>query len=234
MINKFLIKIKRQENQFYKSIYNFAKSIRNFNVPYIFLIHFPLSFIFKGLKNILIYIKRKFYDEPFFKSKCKKVGKNLRLPNGIPLIIGNLNIEIGDNVTIYRTTLGASHVYDNPTLQIGNNVTIGYGTTISVAQSVVLENNVLIAANCYITDNDEHPLDPIRRAKREAVSLTQIKPVKIESNVWIGYCSVILKGVNVGANSIISAQCVIKRSIPKNYIVLGSDNKSIKNIFIKR
>ena len=71
------------------------------------------------------------WSVPVFKARCEKVGKSLSLPNGIPLIIGShLKIYLGDNVTIGRSTIGASKVYDNPVLKIGNNSTIGYGSVI--------------------------------------------------------------------------------------------------------
>lgn len=101
---------------------------------------------------------------PSFKARCETVGKNLSLPNGIPLIIGShLKIFLGDNVTIMRSTIGASKIFDAPILKIGNNSTVGYGTVISIAKEIIIGDNCSIGPNCIIMDSDDHPLNPQKR-----------------------------------------------------------------------
>jgi acetyltransferase-like isoleucine patch superfamily enzyme len=143
------------------------------------------------------------------------------LPNGMPLILGNLNLELGDNVTIMRTTLGASTVFDKPVLKVGNNTSIGYGTVISVAQEVSIGDNTLIAPNCLIMDNDDHPINPSNRLLRKAVRKEDVQPVKIGRNVWIGSYSAILKGVTIGDNSIIATHSVITKDVMPNCVYAG-------------
>ena len=229
MLKKLIVKIKRKDNKFYSILYIVGKKVRNFNIPYIFIIHLPLFILFNSIKKTLIYLKRKFYDEPIFSRQCSKVGKNLRLPNGRPFITGDLCIEIGDNVTIYRSTFGASHILDTPTLVIGNNSTIGYGTTIAVAKSVLIKDDVLIAPNCYLTDNDEHPLDSNLRRQGLPVSADQVSPIEVGYNSWIGYNSIILKGVTIGNNSIISAHSFLSKSVPENSMVMGNPARAFNH-----
>ena len=223
MINRFILKIKREENQFYSFIYRLAKSFYYLNLPTIKPIHLPLYYFDYTLRVLIKRIFHKFWSVPLFKARCEKAGKNLSLPNGIPLIIGShLKIYLGDNVMVGRSTIGASKIFDKPVLRIGNNSSIGYGTIISVAKEVTIGDNCMISPNCVIMDSDDHPISPQRRLLEEAVDKKDVLPVRIGNNVWIcSYC-VILKGVTIGDNSVISAHSVITKNVMENCIYAGN------------
>ena len=133
----------------------------------------------------------------------------------------NLKIVIGDNVTIGRTTIGASKVFDEPVLTIGDNSTIGYGALISVTREVTIGANCLIAPGCQIMDSDDHPVHPLKRLRREPVDRTAVLPVRIGNNVWIGSSCVILKGVTIGDNAVIATHSVITKDVEGNCVYAG-------------
>lgn len=54
------------------------------------------------------------------------------------------------------------------------------------------------------------------------------KPVVIESNVWLGDNVVVLPGVTIGSGSIIGANSVVSKDVPKNTISVGVPAKVIK------
>ncbi len=56
------------------------------------------------------------------------------------------------------------------------------------------------------------------------------KPVLIGDNVFIGYSVTILKGVQIGNNSIIGANSVVTKSIPANVMAAGNPCKVIKSL----
>lgn len=55
-------------------------------------------------------------------------------------------------------------------------------------------------------------------------------PIKIGSNVMIGFRSIIMPGVTVGDNVIIAANSIVTKDIPSNSIVGGMPAKQISNI----
>jgi acetyltransferase-like isoleucine patch superfamily enzyme len=223
MLASFILKIKRRENAFYAFLYRLAKSFRAFNIPTVRAIHLPLYYLDYAIKVLGRQVVERFWSVPLFKARCEKAGKNLRLPNGIPLVVGNhLRIQVGNNVTIMRTTIGASKVFDHPVLKIGNGSGIGYGTTISISKEVEIGDHCMIGTNCLIMDSDDHPINPQKRLTGEGVAPEQVKPVIIGNNVWIGSYCVVLKGVTVGDNSIISAHSVVTRSVVPNTIYAGN------------
>jgi acetyltransferase-like isoleucine patch superfamily enzyme len=52
--------------------------------------------------------------------------------------------------------------------------------------------------------------------------------VIIHDNVWIGLNTVVLKGVEIGMNSIIGANSLVLKSIPPNVIAGGNPCKVLK------
>jgi len=229
MIANLILKIKRKETPLYAVLYSMGKFFYSFNLPAIKLIHLPLYYLDRFVKVISGRLVRAIWHLPLFKARCEKVGKNLRLPNGIPFIIGgHLKIYLGDNVSIGRSTIGASKVFDHPVLKIGNKTSIGYGTTISVAKEVIIGDDCMISANCLIMDSDDHPISPEKRLLKLPVGQDDVKPVRIGNNVWVGAYSAILKGVTIGDNSIIGTHSVVTNEVPANSIYGGVPAKAIR------
>lgn len=52
----------------------------------------------------------------------------------------------------------------------------------------------------------------------------------IEDNVWIGEGCVILPNVKIGQNSVIGANTVVTKDVPRNSIVVGNPGRVIRQI----
>ena len=79
-----------------------------------------------------------------------------------------------------------------------------------------------------VTDTDAHPMDYMaRRTSNEGTKSAQIV---IEDDVWVGAYSIILKGVTIGARSIIGAGSVVTKSIPADCVAAGNPCKVIKSL----
>ena len=150
---------------------------------------------------------------------------------GVPKIcrVPFSSIRIGENNTfrsdVSSNLIGVNHKCilsthtQNALIQIGDNCGFS-GVTIGAFEKIVIGNNVLCGANTVITDFDWHS----SRYPSEA------KPVIIHDNVWLGLNTVILKGVEIGQNSIIGASSLVVKSIPANVIAAGNPCKVIKYI----
>lgn len=95
------------------------------------------------------------------------------------------------------------------------------GTVIGCFSEITVGNHVRCGANTTITDGDWHQSD-----KRSGAHT----PVIIEDNVWLGLSVIVLKGVTIGANSVIGAGSVVTQSIPSNVIAAGNPCRSLKEI----
>jgi acetyltransferase-like isoleucine patch superfamily enzyme len=223
MINAVILKIKRRETPLYDALYQCLAALRLVSVPSIKWMHLPLYHSDQAIRRSTRWLISILWHVPLFKARCEKVGKGLKLPDGIPYLIGgHLRLRLGDHVMISRTTIGASKVFDDPVLEIGNYSGIGYGTVLSVAKRIAIGERTMIGSNCIIMDSDDHPIDPALRLRREPVQREDVKPVTIGNNVWVGAYCTILKGVTIGDNSIISAHSVIVRDVLPNCIYAGN------------
>jgi acetyltransferase-like isoleucine patch superfamily enzyme len=92
------------------------------------------------------------------------------------------------------------------------------GTAIGADVEIVIGRNVMCGVNSVITDTDAHPVDAQKRLAGEPGKAI---PVRIEDNVWLGMNVVVLRGVTIGRNSVISANSVVTRSIPADVIAAG-------------
>jgi acetyltransferase-like isoleucine patch superfamily enzyme len=220
MLNQFILNVKRQETPFYSNLYKIAKQLRKVSCPTIYPIHKPLYTASRILINFRWKLQESLWSIPLFRTQCRHVGSGIRLPNGIPWITGNnIEIEIGDNVSIAKSHFATGKVNDKPILKIGNDSSIGYETTISVNEKVEIGNGVMIAFGCFIADSDGHPVESARR--HESITKNEVSPVKICNNVWIGSNATVLKGVTIGKNSIVGANSVVVKDIPPNKICMG-------------
>lgn len=117
----------------------------------------------------------------------------------------------------------------NAKLTIGNNVGLSQ-TAIICHKSITIGDNVMIGGGTYIYDTDFHSLDfKIRNTDADKINRVD-KPIKINNNVFIGAHCIILKGVEIGENSIIGAGSIVTKTIPSNEIWAGNPAKFIRKL----
>ena len=120
-------------------------------------------------------------------------------------------------------------------------ITIGNGTGMSSAclwanSSITIGNHVKIGGDCILLDSDAHSLDYHMRRVEERIatpkymSAVKTAPIVIEDDVLIGTRCIILKGVTIGARSVIGSGSVVTKSIPPDCIAAGNPCKVVKSI----
>lgn len=189
------------------------------------------------LLNLSTTLRIKLYpriNRMILKTHGVEFGKNLQIPGKVSWLIRGSRITIGDNfylssgngVNPIASNLQAD-VYVEPgaTLTIGNNVGMS-STRLWIHESARIGNNVKNGGCVLITDTDAHPMDYV--ARRSSNDGTKSAPVVIEDDVWVGAHCIILKGVTIGARSIIGAGSVVTKSIPTDCVAAGNPCKVIK------
>ena len=140
----------------------------------------------------------------------------------------NPGLRLGNHITLQSSALATE---ENGYIEIGDFSYLS-GATLVATTSIIIGKYVYIAGGVTIVDSDFHPLDPAERL-RDTVIISpagrkinrpafESAPVIIEDDVWIGYNATILKGVTIGAGSIIQPGAVVLRNVPPRSVVYGN------------
>lgn len=136
----------------------------------------------------------------FLRFQGAKIGKRVVFYPGVWIISGR-NLEIGDDVDLALDVL----ITTGGGVKIGQRTLVGYRTQ-------VLSSN--------------HIIPPIPMRIFDAGS--ELKPVTIGSDVWIGANCIILPGVSIGDGSVVAAGSIVTKSVPPHTVVAGVPARVIR------
>lgn len=181
----------------------------------------------------------KFYpyiNRMILKSYGAVLGKNIQISGKVHWLIWGGKVRIGDNLyfssgdavnPIGSNLQGAIYVESGASLMIGNDVGMS-STRMWIHDSIKIGDHVKIGGCVLMTDTDAHPMDFM--ARRSSNEGTKAAPIVIEDDVWIGAHSIILKGVTIGARSIIGAGSIVTKSVPADCVAAGNPCRVIKKL----
>ena len=171
----------------------------------------------KHCAQIYFEIKRRLYQLRY---------KNLKIAPGVA-IKGSLKLSKNVKVTIGAGSRLGKYVdiYGDGELIIGQNVSIN-GTCIGCEKLITIGDECLIS-DCFLADSDYHNLDPQLRHSPPGAKVSA--PITIEKNVWIGARATIMKGVQIGENSVVGLGSIIRKSVPANVVVIGNPQQIVKH-----
>ncbi|HRM59399.1 MAG TPA: acyltransferase, partial [Megamonas funiformis] len=111
----------------------------------------------------------------------------------------------------------------------GNNVFFNNYCSIVSHESISIGDNCIFGENVKIYDhNHRFNINDIK--KNQGFSSQKIK---IGKNCWLANNVILLKGAEIGDNTVIGAGCIIKGKIPSNMIVTLKSDFNILNINYK-
>ena len=191
----------------------------------LYVLHLAAANTLQGLMRIL-------YWTPLFKTRLQNHPKQLYLYCGMPLILGALEITIGNNCRINGVTTfcGRASRTHRAQLQIGDNVDISWQSTIAVGTEIVIENNVRMAANVFLAGYPGHPLDPTARAQGLSDTVDQIGKIHLQQDVWLGSNVTVLAGVTIGRGCVIATGSVVTKDIRAGVLAAGNPARVIRQL----
>lgn len=173
-----------------------------------------------------------------FKLKGVEFGCGLKVYTKMYIGVGERSlIQIGNNFTfsssdcinpLSRNIYGCIVTYPDARIIIGNNVGMS-SPCLWARKEIIIGNNVNIGGDCILMDSDAHSLNYIDRRDSIKDQLNRKDgAIRIEDDVLIGTRCIILKGVTIGARSVIGGGSIVTKSIPSDCVAAGNPCKVIK------
>jgi acetyltransferase-like isoleucine patch superfamily enzyme len=122
-------------------------------------------------------------------------------------------------------------------IEIGNHCYIGPGVKIWSSLPLKIGDRVFVSHGVNIHDTDSHSLSASERHARFFEKMAHGRhllaegkkhaAIQIEDDVWIGFNSILLKGVRIGRGAVIGAGAVITKNVDPYTVVVGNPQRVV-------
>lgn len=115
-----------------------------------------------------------------------------------------------------------SHIFGRVTVfypenvEFGNNSALDEGVILHARAPIEIGDDVHMSPGVVLTTGSRQLDEPFPNRKRIA------RPIKIGSGTWIATQAVVLPGITIGKNCIVSANSLVNKDVPDNAVVAGS------------
>jgi acetyltransferase-like isoleucine patch superfamily enzyme len=113
---------------------------------------------------------------------------------------------------------------------VGNNVDIGWQTTIAVGRSIEIGNNVRSAGRAFLAGYPGHPIDAAARATGAPDTEDQIGDIVLEDDVWLATGVTVSAGVRIGRGTIVAAGSVVTKDLPPGVLAAGVPARVVRQL----
>lgn len=96
-------------------------------------------------------------------------------------------------------------------LTVGDDTWLGVGVSIVNIEHLTIGSNVCVSQEAFLCTGSHDYRSPVFEYDN--------RPTTIEDGVWVGARAMVLRGITVGADSVIGAQAVVVRDIPAGSMV---------------
>lgn len=156
----------------------------------------------------------------------------ITLARGATLTIGDRTLVVSHAPS---TPLGLAHPAairaEHPGAEIVIGADVGMsGGTICAVHRIEIGDGTLLGADVRIVDTDFHPLDSASRRYAPIPEPQQRDAVRIGRNVFLGTRAIVLKGVEIGDNTVVGAGSVVSSSLPPNTVCAGNPAVVLRTI----
>lgn len=139
---------------------------------------------------------------------------------------GNNSIAIGDGVFIGRNT---NLSCKNGDMDIQNNANISYNCTIFSSNRVVIGEDTIIAAYCYLVGGEGYHLEKRATPIAQNPVTDADKQLIVEKACWLGAQCTVFNGVTIDDGAVIAAGSVVTKDVEAFGIYGGTPASKIKS-----
>ncbi len=226
--------VKARDNPASAAIYRVACGMRSVSVPLIPGVHRMLYALHRALAHTWAEATRIIWYTPLFQSRLERPAPRLLVYSGMPLVLGPVRMQFGERVRIsgHTTISGRAASRETARLVVGDNVDIGWQTTIAVGSRIEIGNNVRIAGRAFLAGYPGHPLDAVARAAGAPDTDDQVGAIVLEDDVWLAPGVTMSAGVRVGRGAIIAAGSVVTKDVPPFVLAAGVPARVVRTLVV--
>ena len=224
--------VKARDSRLADVLYRTAHAARSAAIPVIPGVHTLLYALHRIVAGGIANTARIVWYTPLFQSRLEKPAPQLTCYSGMPLVLGPVVITFGADVRISgQTTIsGRSSGSRAPRLTVGDNVDIGWQTTLAVGRRIDIGNNVRIAGRAFLAGYPGHPLDAAARAAGAPDTEDQVGDIVLEDDVWLATGVTVLAGVRIGRGTVVGAGSVVTADLPPFVMAAGVPARVLRTI----
>ena len=215
-----------------RMLFKQIKAVHQWEVPAPRALLSPLYHAYCSLRDIVNGLIRLLWWTPLFKGRLHRVGDRLYLYGGLPYVSGPVQISFGNDCRVsgHTTVSGRTCATKPPRLIVGDNVDIGWMTTIAVGTQVSIGNNVRIAGRTILAGYPGHPMDAKDRAAGLPDTDEQAADIILEDDVWLATGVSVMAGVRIGQGTVVAAGSVVSRDLPPRVLAGGIPARIIRSL----
>ena len=216
--------LKHHPHPLVRWLFAHLKQLRRWELPAPRLLTAPAYWGYCALRDGVATVLRLLWWTPMLRGRIRSAGPGLYLYGGLPFISGPVDIQLGNDCRISgQTTITgrAANRHQPPSLHVGDNVDIGWMTTLAVGKRILIGDNVRIAGRSLLAGYPGHPLDAGQRAAGLPDTDDQAGDIVLEADVWLATGVSVMAGVRIGRGTIVAAGSVVTRDLPPGVLAGG-------------
>lgn len=134
------------------------------------------------------------------------------------LILRVFGAQVGEGVVI-KPSVNIKYPWK---IEIGDYTWIGESVWLDSLGGIKIGRNVCVSQGVYLCTGNHDWSD-------YAFGL-MVRPIQIENGAWLGAKSIVLPGVTIAENCVVTAGRVVRRDTRKNTIIFDEDHFKLRNI----
>lgn len=152
----------------------------------------------------------------FWRFFFSSLGQGCKFEGWVDIPQWGGKIIIGSNVRICRGV--ELSVPKGGRFLLGDGSMLSRGCLLSAHGEIKIGESVMLAEYVFVHDNDHE----FRNSDQKMIDQGMIVgAIAIDSNVWIGANSIILRGATIGSGSVVGAGAIVKGHHPGGSLIVG-------------
>lgn len=205
------------------------RALARFTLPAPRIVVVPMLWLFLAIRAVVFFVRSKLIAEPLLKAYCTRHGRRVTAGIYVPWVIGRGELVLGDDVRIdgkISINFAASFTA-RPRLEIGDGSDIAHETRFVVGREVRIGRHVQVAGGVTFRDSGGHASDPALRKAGAPPDPSEVRPIVVHDNAWIGTGAMLLPGTEIGEGSIVAAHAIVSGVVAPYTIVAGNPARRV-------